>query len=169
MKRILLSVILVVVTTSVASAQVYKWWAGGKTSFWAETDRVTAVVAPEVGYHLTKKLTLAASVGIYSSKYNNLDPQLGIILNPYIRFNAIKKDNLVFFVNGGVEYGVGELDGFQLGFKPGMAILLSDRVTLGMLFGFIGYNDGKGIGGRREGIGFDLSGYQSGFALLYSF
>ena len=169
MKKMFLSIILAVITITVVSAQNYKWWAGGKTTIWIESDRATAIIAPEVGYHLTNKLTLATSVGIYSYFYNDFDDKHGLIINPYLRYNAFLKGNLLFFVDSGIEFGMGEIDGFQIGCKPGMAIFLSDRVTLAIQFGFIGYNDGKGIGNKREGIGFDLSGYQSGFALFYSF
>jgi len=169
MKKIIFTVILTIVTVSIVGAQNYKWWAGGKTTLWIESERVTAIIAPEVGYHLTDKLTLAASVGIYSYILKDVDNIHGLILNPYLRFNAVQRGNLLFFVDNGIEVGVGDIDGFQIGFKPGMAIFLSDRITLALQLGFIGYNDGKGIGNRREGIGFDLSGYQSGFALFYSF
>ena len=169
MKKITLSFILSVLTLTVISAQDYKWWAGGRMSLWSESNRTTVIMAPEVGYHLTNKLTLAASVGIYSYIYDDWDNSHGLILNPYLRFNVLQKGNLMFFIDSGIEFGVGDIDGFQIGCKPGMAIPLSDRVTLALQFGFIGYNDGNGIGSRREGFGFDLSGYQSGFALFYSF
>ena len=169
MKKIIVSVIFTVVSLTAVNAQNYQWWAGGKSTFWLESDQVTVVIAPEVGYHLTPKFTLATSVGLYSYLYDNQSNKNGLILNPYVRYNAIKKDNLLFFVDGGIDVGLGDIAGFQLGFKPGVAILLSDRIALAMQFGFAGFNDGKGIGGRRKGIGFDLSGYQSGFALFYSF
>ena len=169
MKKIALLFLFTIITLTAVNAQHYKWWAGGKTTLWLESERATAIIAPEIGYHLTNKLTLAASAGIYSYVYDNIDNRHGLVLNPYVRYNALKKDNLVFCIDGGMEIGLGDMEGFQLGFKPGMAILLSDRVTIALHLGFIGYNDGKGIGNRREGIGFDLSGYQSGFAICYSF
>jgi len=158
-----------VITLTVVSAQDYKWWAGGKTTLWIESEGVTAIIAPEVGFHLTNKLTLATSVGIYSYIYDDWDDSHGLILNPYLRYTAFQKGNLQFFVDSGIEFGMGDIDGFQIGCKPGIAIPLSNRVTLTLHFGFLGYNDGNGIGSRREGFGFDLSGYQSGFALFYSF
>ena len=175
MKKVALAVVFTIVSLTVVSAQNYKWWAGGRTAFWAESakgsqsGRVTAIIAPEVGYHLTNKFTLAASVGSYSYIYEDANDMHGLILNPYLRYNAFLKGNLLFFVDSGMEFGIGDIEGFQIGCKPGMDIFLSDRVTLAFQFGFAGYNDGNGIGGKNKGIGFDLSGYQSGFALFYSF
>ena len=169
MRKITLSIIFTVLTLAVVSAQDYKWMVGGKATLWIVSDGITAIMAPEVGYHLTNKLTLAASAGIYSYIYDDWDDSHGLILNPYLRYNAFQKGYLQFFVDSGIEFGMGDIDGFQIGCKPGMAIHLSDRVKLTFQFGFAGYNDGNGIGGKREGIGFDLSGYQSGFAIYYSF
>jgi hypothetical protein len=169
MKRFFILVIFTVVSFTVVSAQNYKWWVGGKSTFWLETDRATVIFAPEVGFHLTPKLALATSVGIYSYLYDKYNNENGLIINPYMRYYAVVKGNLSFFIDAGVEYGLGDIEGFQLGVKPGMAIFLSDRITLALHLGFAGYNDGKKIGGRREGFGFDLSGYQSGFAVFYSF
>ena len=168
----LLFVFALVVCVS-ASAQDYKWWAGGKTSLWNTDDHAEFVLAPEVGYHLSKKLTIAASVGYYSSfNYDNSSLNNNyVVLNPYLRFNAFLKGNVLFFVDGGVDCRTGKNDdAFQIGLKPGMAIFLTDRITAAFQFGFLGYNDGKGIGGvYKERVGFDLSGYQSGFAIFYSF
>jgi len=173
MKKIALTFILIIATLSTVCAQNYKWWAGGKTSFWRAESHTDFGIAPEIGYHLTNKFTVAGSVGLYShinhSKGNDSNYNY-VILNPYIRYNAIVTGNLLFFVDGGVDCRIGRDDAFQIGFKPGMAIFLSDRITLAFQFGFIGYNDGNGIGVmRKQGVGFDLSGYQSGFALFYSF
>jgi hypothetical protein len=171
-KKMLLSV-LILATVSTVNAQNYKWWAGGKSHFWRTEYHTDMGVAPEIGYHITPKLTIASSVGLYSHLNHSEGAGFNynyIILNPYMRYNAILSGNLLFFVDGGIDCKIGRGDAFQIGFKPGMAIFLSDRVTLALQFGFIGYNDGNGIGVRKDrGVGFDLSGYQSGFALFYSF
>jgi hypothetical protein len=170
MKKISLLILVAIATVATASAQNYKWWIGGKSTLWVEDNRTTFIVAPEVGYHLSPKLTLAASAGLHSYTYNNTNHEdLGFVLNPYLRYSVFSKGNLLLFVDGGIEYGVGDIQGFQIGFKPGMAIFLSDRFTAAFQVGFVGYNDGEGVGGRRKGTGFDLSGYQSGFAIFYSF
>ena len=172
MKKYIMFGIFAIVTIIGASAQDYKWWAGGKTLIWAGDDRSTIVIAPEVGYHLNQKLTVAASVGFHSYNYDNNPDVSGLVLNPYIRYNAFKKGVLFGYVDGGIELGLGDLEGVQAGLKPGIAVAITNRFVVALQYGFIGYSDGKGslFGTRRDkGFGLDLSGYQSGIAFFYSF
>ena len=173
MKKSVLTAIIVLATLTGMNAQTYKWWAGGRTSFWADDYDVSFSVAPEVGYHLTPQFTLAASLAYHAVKYDNYDaPRLdfsGFVVNPYIRYTAFKSGILLGFIDGGMEFGIGDFDGFQIGFKPGVALLLTNRITAATQFGFLGYNDGNGIAGRTKGAGFDLSGYCGTIAFFYSF
>ena len=91
------------------------------------------------------------------------------MVNPYVRFTPFKSGILLGFIDGGVEFGLGDYEGLQIGFKPGIAILLTNRITAATQFGVIGYNNGNGIGGRSTGVGFDLSGYCTTIAIFYSF
>jgi hypothetical protein len=172
MKKLFFLAIISIATVAGMNAQTYKWWAGGHTTLWVGDAGTTFNFAPEIGYLLSPKITLAASLGYYSFKSDNkqITPDIdGIILNPYVRYTAFKRGLLLGFVDAGVDVGIGDNKGFQVGFKPGIALLLTDRFTAATQFGFIGYNDGKGIGGRRQGIGFDLSGYCPIIAFFYSF
>ena len=172
MRNLVLTAVISIATLAGVNAQNYKWWAGGHTTFWAGDEGTTFNIAPEIGYHLSPKFTVAASLGYYSFKSdNNLLKQdfSGFIINPYIRYTAFKRGIVLGFVDTGVDVGIGDNKGFQVGFKPGIAILLTERFTAATQFGFLGYNDGKGIGGRRQGFGFDLSGYCPIIAFFYSF
>jgi len=172
MKKLTFLAIFLLATLAGVNAQTYKWWAGGHTTFWAGDEGTTFNIAPEIGYHLSPKITLAASLGYYSFKgsTNQLAPDLNaFILNPYIRYTAFKRGIVLGFVDTGVDIGLGDYKGMQAGFKPGIAILLSERFTAATQFGFLGYNDGKGVGGRKQGFGFDLSGYCPIIAFFYSF
>jgi len=172
MKKLVLAAIIVLAALTGMNAQEYKWWAGGRTHFWGNDNRASFSVAPEVGYHLSPRFTLAASLAYHAIKSNNdkLTPDFsGCIVNPYIRYTAFKSGNLLGFIDGGMEFGLGDFEGFQIGFKPGVALLLTNRITAATQFGFIGYNDGNGIAGRTKGVGFDLSGYCTTIAFFYSF
>ena len=169
MKRLLLSTIILLSALMCMNAQGYKWWAGGRTNFWAGNGGITFLVAPEVGYHLTPKITIASSLGIQANNYKYGKDVYGLVVNPYLRYTIFKQGMLLGFVDGGVEFGLGDIVGFQLGFKPGIALLLTDRFTAATQFGFIGFNDGKDIGVRRHGFGYDFSGYCSTIAFFYSF
>jgi len=169
MKRLLLTTIILLAALTGMNAQGYKWWAGGRTALWTGDGGITFHVAPEIGYRLAPKWTIASSLGIQANNYKNGRDIYALIMNPYMRYTVFKQGVLLGFVDGGVEFGLGDLIGFQLGFKPGVAILLTERFTVATQFGFVGYSDGKDIGGRRQGFGYDLSGYCSTIAFFYSF
>lgn len=171
MKKYILAIAFTFVMILSVNAQDYKWWIGGRTTLWAGDNESVVVVAPEIGYHLSQKFTVAASVGFHSYDYDNdaNRDMSGLTLNPYLRYNAFKKGVLFGYVDGGVEFGLGDLDGVQVGLKPGIAVAITNRFCAALQFGFMGYSDGKGLGARSEGFGLDLSGYQSGLAFFYSF
>ena len=172
MRNLILTAVISIATLAGVNAQNYKWWAGGHTTLWAGDAGTTFNIAPEIGYHLSPKFTVAASLGYYSFKSNknlSVTDLSGFILNPYIRYVAFKRGIVLGFVDTGVDFGLGDYKGFQAGFKPGIAILLTERFTAATQFGFFGYSDGKGAGGRRQGFGFDLSGYCPVIAFFYSF
>ena len=176
MKKYVLSVIFILIALMELQAQDYKWWAGGRMTLWTNKDDSKVVVAPDVGYHLSNKFTIAASVGFHSYSFddNSMSPdKSGFVLNPYIRYNAFRKGIISGYVDGGAEFGISDMKGFNIGLKPGSAIHLTERFCVALHFGFIGYRDGKsdGIGINRsmKGFGIDLSGYQSGFGFFYSF
>ena len=174
MKKLILTAIIVIAALTGMNAQAYKWWAGGRTNFWVDDNRTSYSIAPEIGYHLSPQFTLAASLA-YHAIINNKDKVSltsdfsGFIVNPYIRYTYFKSGNLLGFIDGGMEFGIGDFEGLQIGFKPGIALLLTDRITAATQFGFIGYNDGNGIARRTKGVGFDLSGYCTTIAFFYSF
>ena len=175
MRKYVLSAILIMTAIMCISAQNYKWWAGGRTTLWAGDDKTTVIVAPEIGYNLNHMFTIAASVGLHSYRNkvgDNWNNSEGVVFNPYIRYNAFKKGVLFGFVDGGIEFGIGDFEGVQVGLKPGIAVAITNRFIVALQYGFIGYSDGKGsmFGVRREqGLGIDLSGYQSGLAFFYCF
>ena len=174
MKKIILTAIIAIATLTGVNAQHYRWWVGGRTSLWNGEYKTSFTVAPEAGYQITPQLTAATSLALEAYRFAyegniNSSTSVGLIFNPYMRYTFFKTGILMGFVDGGFEVGLGDYDGLQIGFKPGLAMILSNRFTAAFQFGFIGYNDGKDIGGRDKGFGFDLSGYRSAFAIFYSF
>lgn len=171
MKKLILSAIIAIASLSGINAQEYKWWAGGRTTLWAGDDVSVIAIAPEIGYHLNSKFTVAASIGFEAYNFDT-DYQSdvnGFVINPYLRYNVCRIGMVSCYVDGGVKFGLGDLDGFQAGLKPGVAVHLTDRLCAAFHFGFLGYSDGKGVSENIKGFGVDLSGYRSGFAVFYSF
>lgn len=171
MKKLFLSAIIALIAMTGMNAQDYKWWAGGRTTLWAGDDVSVIAIAPEVGYHLNSKFTIAASVGLEAYAYDaeGKSSDFGLIMNPYLRYNICRIGMVSGYMDAGVKFGVGDFEGFQTGLKPGIAIHLTDRLCAAFHFGFLGYSDGKGVTENKKGFGLDLSGYRSGFAVFYSF
>ena len=173
MKKFFLALIFSITLMTGLCAQDYKWWVGGHTNLWFADSNTAFNIAPEVGYLLSPKFTLAASLGYYSRRFdsnccNNRD-LTAFVVNPYVRYITFKKGNVLGFVDGGIEFGLEDMKGVQVGLKPGIAILLNDRFTAATQFGFLGYSDGKNNTFRSKGFGLDLSGYCSTIAFFYSF
>lgn len=163
---------IAIATLTGMKAQDLGFWVGGRTSLWSGDSKTSFTLAPEAGFEITPQLTIAASLALETSHFDNSDFEddyVGVILNPYMRYTFFKTGIVSGFVDGGLEVGLGDLDGLQIGFKPGIALSMSRRFTAVLHFGFVGYNDGEGIAGRSEGIGFDLSGYRSSVGIYYSF
>jgi len=172
MKKMFLTAMFFIAALAGLEAQSYQWWVGGRTYFWKSDKMTTFSIAPEVGYHLSPKFTVAASLGFnYENEtmWGGARKEKGLIFNPYLRYTFLKQGIVLCFVDGGIDMGLLDYGGFQAGLKPGIAVLLSERFTAATQFGFLGYNDGKGIARREKGFGFDLSGYCGTIAFFYSF
>jgi hypothetical protein len=196
MKKVILSAIFVMATIFGANAQTHKWFIGGELGFWSSKIangtyldyvfipadiKITAFsIAPEVGYNISDKFAVAASVNFTYTKVKINDywedqeaqKSSGFIINPYVRYSFLKKGIVSAFIDGSVAFGISDFKGLEAGIKPGVAVSLTERFSVAVHFGFIGYNDGKGIGNYAvagKGFGIDFSGYQSSLGFYYSF
>jgi hypothetical protein len=174
MKKVFLTAVFTMAMILSANAQDYKWFLGGELGFWSSkigSVKTTAFnVAPEVGYNVSDNFAVATALRYGSIKTGNRKSD-GFVLNPYLRYTFLKAGIVSAFIDGGITVGLSDFDGFEAGIKPGIAIALTDRLNAVAHFGFVGYNDGEGIGAYSAGKGFgiDLSGYQTQFGFYYSF
>ncbi|MDR0420561.1 MAG: hypothetical protein LBH30_03810 [Prevotellaceae bacterium] len=170
MKKIILSAIIIMATVISANAQENRWFIGGKAGFWngKENGTKTTVytVAPEVGFRFTENIALATyfEYSHFTQKVNGKNTKTdAITIAPYVRYTFFKSGIVNVFVDGAAAFGLSDLDGFEVGIKPGIAMDVTNNLSLVANFGFIGYNNGKGVGRSTFGKGFkiDMSGYQS--------
>ncbi|MDR1985177.1 MAG: hypothetical protein LBQ28_10220 [Prevotellaceae bacterium] len=190
MKKIILSAIFTMAMVFTTNAQDHKWFIGGEFGFWsakagfnyydnvyvpADARTTTWGIAPEIGYNISDKFAVAASVGyLYQKTKTDWSEQKesGFVINPYFRYTFLKKGIVSAFIDAGATFGISDFKGFEAGVKPGIAIALTDRFSLVAHLGFVGYNDGKGVGNYAtagKSFGIDFSGYQSSFGVYYSF
>lgn len=163
MKKLVLSALVAVCTLS-ASAQS---WVGGEVGFnssttklgGAKTTATTFTVAPEVGFTLNDKIDLAVQVGYGHASHNDkiLGAEIGdferanaVEVHPYVRYTYARTGALSFFIDGGLNYATAHVKGFDknantfgVGFQPGLAYGLGEKVTLVAHLGDISYNHTK--------------------------
>ncbi|MDR2127234.1 MAG: outer membrane beta-barrel protein [Prevotellaceae bacterium] len=177
MKRIILSAIFIMAIIWGASAQDYKWFIGGKAGFWTGkaggTETTAFTVAPELGYRFSSNFALAASFEYRHSTEKNNGNKVKLretVISPYLRYSFLKSGIVSVFADGVATFGLSGLKGFEAGLRPGIAIDLTKRLSVVANLGFIGYNDGKGVGKHNfgKGFGIDLSGYQTSIGFYLS-
>lgn len=164
MKKIILSAIIAACALT-ANAQV---WLGGELGLTSLTEKLggnelttTALeVSPEIGYKLNDKWDVAAKLTF--AHHENIDNLYGYSLpvadvdvnaygiNPYVRYTFAKTGNLSLFVDGGISYVTMHMKGiddnvnaFGIGFNPGLAYSLSDKVSLVAHIGDLSYTNYK--------------------------
>jgi hypothetical protein len=197
MRKIILPAIFVMATIFCGNAQTHKWFIGGELGFWSskipnpysnlpvlepdiiiyggDIKRTVFSIAPEIGYNISDKFAVAASVNFSYAKEKNdwmEQKESGFVFNPYVRYSFLKKGIVSAFIDGSIAFGVSDFKGFEAGIRPGVAVSLTERFSAAIHFGFIGYNNGKGVGNYAvagKGFGIDFSGYQSSLGFYYSF
>lgn len=187
MKKLFVMAVMAVAALN-ANAQ---WWAGG--SFALDFDNngdektTSFEIAPEVGYNLTDKWSVAIALGFGTTNNNlaaigdrgestiyggKLDKSLNYFkVAPYARYTFCKSGAVSFFVDGGIGfkfYNQERGNSFNVGVRPGIAFAVSKKVSLVATTGYIGYQkDSEKRGkGSKFGLGVDN---KINFAAYYNF
>ncbi|RGV38627.1 outer membrane beta-barrel protein [Bacteroides clarus] len=154
-----------------AKAQVY---VGGTVSLWHndDVDATTFTLDPEVGYNLNEKWAVG---GILTFSHSKLDEGKynAFGLAPYARYSYYENKVVRLFIDGGLGFstqkvkGADAVNGFEIGFKPGIAIKLNDKFSVLAKCGFLGYRDDYMNAG--SGYGFNLKSEDLSFGFHYEF
>lgn len=169
MKKFLVMAVVAIMSVT-ASAQVYL---GGSLSFKHDNDVKTDVftIAPEIGYNLNDAWAIGAEINYTWFK----DVTNNFTINPYARYTYFKASLVSLFVDGGFELGISapkEGDSstvWGIGFKPGVALNLTEKFSLVAHLGFVGYRDGVKWGEDSGKVfGVDLHNSLS-FGFYYNF
>ncbi|MBP5258144.1 MAG: porin family protein [Prevotella sp.] len=178
MKKILMTLVSVVFAMT-ASAQVY---VGGGMGISTTTVKVKGAdskdvtsykFVPEVGYNFNDKIAAGVAFGWEGSNKGGLKT---VEVNPYARYTFVKSQYVNVFVDGGIGYkhvygDDSDIDGLYVGFKPGVAVNLSNHLSFVSHIGFIGWehlkdNDTKV---KTDDWGVDVDGRNIVFGLYYNF
>ena len=182
MKKILMTMAAAFVAVTM-SAQVYVGGSIGVGSVKlgnADAETLFKIV-PEVGYNINDAWAVGVALGYQKGEsdlmtdmlFDNGTQELFQIC-PYVRYTFINSKLINVFVDGGVDFVRYKDMGTALnfGFKPGVAVNLSDNLSFVTHVGFIGY---KSFNPKADGIdtsnkvGVDLNGSNLLFGLYYNF
>ena len=148
---------------------------------------------PEIGYTLNDKFDIAVAIGIAHNNGNGkayagtegYDVYVGALddvnrnaftLNPYVRYKFSNAGDFTFFVDGGFSYTMIHYSGnddngnqWSLGFKPGIAYNISDKVSLVAHIGRLDYNFFKQGDIKNNEFNMGVSGNNLTFGAYVSF
>ena len=151
MKKLVLTIAIVLGAISVSAQEVGQFWVGGSLSVLNikpdEGDGATAFnIAPEVGYQLSDNLGVALRLG-----YADFDGPSMFSVEAFARYSFLKGDIGGLFVDGGLGFNSMDLDQpdtdnvdtFYLGFRPGVYVNVTEKVKLVSTFGLVGFSKVK--------------------------
>ena len=180
MKKIMMTLAAVCVAATM-NAQVYVGGGlGVATSSYDGNSTTIWSILPEVGYNINDKWAVGMTVGYGESRVkvkNGATEKVKTFqVSPYARYTFVKFDKVNLFVDGGVGYKHENNAGtktntFAVGFKPGVAVNLNEKLSFVAHVGFLGYENEKVKGDDKSTntFGFDLNGNALSFGVYYNF
>lgn len=197
MKKLFFTLALILGVFAVNAQNVGQMWVGGSVGLWSskvkgEDSQTSYKILPEFGYVFSENLGVGINVGYahmegkaanIGGTYYNSDDADGFIVAPFIRYTFLKGNIGGLFLDGGVGYthlkekytnALGEKDDvkvnmFEVGIKPGVAISVSEKVSLTGKIGFIGYQYEKAGEAKTNsfGLDIDLSRVELGASIVF--
>ena len=185
MKKIMMTLAAVAVAATM-NAQVYLGGGIGLgTSSYDGNSETYFKIIPEIGYNLDENWAVGMTIGYGESKtkiknYTNgttdTEKVKTFAIAPYARYTFAKFDHVNLFVDGTVGYQYENFAGtkintFGIGFKPGVAVNLNDKLSFVAHVGFLGYENEKVKGDSKStnSFGLDLTGNNLSFGVYYNF
>lgn len=180
MKKIFMTLVAVFAAMSM-NAQVY---VGGSFAFEAWSSQKLAgdksetvfKLLPEIGYNLTDEWAIGTVIGYESDKFKGVDgvSESAFTIAPYARYTFSKLGKVNLFVDGGVGFksaSKADWTELEIGFKPGLAVNLTDKLSFVSHIGFIGYDQLNPDGDENNisMFGLSLDATDITFGLYYSF
>ncbi len=180
MKKILMTMVAVFAAVSM-NAQVY---VGGSVAFEAWSSQKLAgdksetvfKLMPEIGYNINNEWAIGTVIGYQNDKFNGVNgvSESAFTIAPYARYTFSKLGKVNLFVDGGVGFtsaSKADWTELEVGFKPGLAVNLTDNLSFVSHIGFIGYDllNPDGDDNNISMFGLSLDATDITFGLYYSF
>jgi len=179
MKRLFFTLAIVMSALIGANAQEPgHMWVGGTVGLWSSKikgadNELSFKVLPEFGYVINDNIGIGISLGgghthskdlldFKNSESSSASANFYRV-SPFLRYAFLQGDLGSLFFDGGVGYehwkecgGSSKTHTLDVGFKPGVAVNVSDNVSLIGKFGFLGYEYTKSGDYERNSFGFDF-------------
>jgi hypothetical protein len=174
MKKIVL-MIAVLMTAISASAQVYVGGGLAFTGTKVEGEKTTHIrILPEIGYELNENWSVGTVIGWDFTNQDDYKVNTFQIA-PYARYNFLHSERVNLFVDGGFGYATSKvkhcdsINLWQVGFKPGISVRLSENFMFVAKYGFLGYKEANEGGFKAKEYGLDLDTDELSFGFHYIF
>lgn len=187
MKKLIFT-LAVLFCVATVSAQESKMWVGGTVGFWSskekgEDSNLSFQVKPEFGYILNDNMAVGISIGAghaqaFQFAGNTVGGPANIYtVNPFLRYTFLKGSLGALFMDGGLAWnhvnicGGEDNDGnmYEIGFRPGVALNVSEKFAIIGKFGFLGYQHYKTEGWNRNDFGLNLDLDNVEFGVSFKF
>lgn len=194
MKKLILSIAVLFGAVTMNAQEVGQMWVGGQVGFDynkpKDGDSNTSYkILPEIGYQFQENLGIGIRLGyahdetsfVSNSRMSDLLGGKGseinmFKVNPYVRYTIVKGSVGSLFIDGGAAYAHGKdknkdlkADQIEVGFRPGVAINVSDKVALTGQFAFLGWQYEKLGDMKNNRIALDLDMSQVLLGVLVKF
>lgn len=185
MKKLFFTLAIALGSLITVNAQdVGQMWVGGSVNAWSSKDKGSdavwnAKIMPEFGYVLSDNLAIGANLGyahgdaglLFNQDIESVGNTNAYSIAPFLRMSFLKGNMGALFVDGTVGYTYGKVSGvddalnlLEVGFRPGVAVNVSDKIALTGKFGFAGYQYTKqgDFKNNSFGLNFDMSQFLVG-------
>lgn len=130
-----------------AEYQNVDFFIGGAVGYWHDTDlgSNTFALQPEFGYFINDSWAIGIKAGYDYSKLKEQQPDRSFIVSPFVRYFFLYKEPFKLYLDGGLGYNWQKCsediitNGYEIGFRPGASIDLTEGICLCLHYGFIGY------------------------------
>ena len=186
MKKLVLAIVVLAASFfSVAAQSSKKMWVGGSVGISSFKPKggdtyTNYSLLPEFGYIVNSQLSVGINAGFQQYEYSSsslvaTNKMEGITVYPFLRCSVLNKGVGSIFVDAGVGYTSLRdkdldytLDAIEIGFKPGVALKVSDTFQFTAKFGFVGMRNYSDYYEATEyGLNLDLSDVLLGVNFIF--
>ena len=133
-------------------------------------------IMPEIGYNLTDKWAIGTVIGYQNDKVKGVNgmSESAFSIAPYARYTFSKLGKVNLFVDGGIGFtsaSKADWTEIAIGFKPGLAVNLTDNLSFVSHIGFLGWDqfNPDGDDNNISKFGLNLDSTNLTFGLYYNF